>query len=298
VPTPASWGAAATGKQSPTLYLQETDHFTIRIHQDSAQRTTTLSANLGVGRDAPDGKEGVFDVTVTDSTPADDKWLSGRGNPWQVKTIYGKPFAIPWSAKTSNGRRTISFPLKGVPYLGESGASCCGCGDEGTCGRGCAVEWSYKVEPNIQPAGWGDVSYLISPSRLIAGQDNAVTVTVTAAGGKLQQAWVRLHVPPKQASTTVRIDKFPESLQQRRCSCGAMVVDGKLGAQPTTVSVQLTITPSDAGSLVLKDIVQAGGKLNRLTYPRASVQPKQEVSRTEATSVTYSGDLAFHVQPK
>jgi len=125
-----------------------------------------------------------------------------------------------------------------------------------------------------------------------------VTITIHADGGKLQNGSFMLHVPPKQQKATVAMGKVPEGLQQRRCGCGAMIAEGKLGSEAQTVAVQVIITPSEAGQLVMKDVVQASGKLKGLTYPRVSVEPAQEVVRTEATSVTYVGDLVFTVRPK
>jgi hypothetical protein len=69
-----------------------------------------------------------------------------------------------------------------------------------------------------------------------------------------------------------------------------------LSDKPQTVAVDLVITPSKPGKLVIKDAVRAGGTLKGVTYPRAAVTPGQEAARTEQTAVTYLGDLVLSVE--
>lgn len=292
----AAWCATSAPKKPPLLHLQETDRFTIRIHQGSDRKEVKFSELLGVGKDAPDGKAGTFDVTVTDSLPAGDRLFPGQGNPLKVQTVDGKPFSVPWQTKVAGQTRTVSFRLKGVPYVGASGKACCGCGNEGSCGGACALEWSYDAASEVHPNGWGNVSYTVSPTRLVAGRDNKVTVTLRADAGHLEDGWLALHVAPKQESAATRIDKFPDGFKQQQCSCGANVAEGHLSDKPQTVAVDLVITPSKPGKLVIKDAVRAGGTLKGVTYPRAAVTPGQEAARTEQTAVTYLGDLVLSVE--
>jgi len=229
--------------------------------------------------------------------PAADKWLSSGSSPWQVKTVYGKPFLVPWVVSTKAGTRQVTFPLVQVPFVGMGTETCCGCGDEGSCGRGCAVEWSYRVSPAARrPRDWGQVGYTVFPETLIAGRENRVTVTITAQSGRLNKGYVRLHLQPKQDTATAMIVQVPAGLQQRRCGCGVLLLEGKLGRQAQALQVVLGVVPSAPGRLVLRDVIPAGGELAGLVYPRAAVKPQQQVNRTERTTVQYLGDLTFEVR--
>jgi hypothetical protein len=272
------------------LYVQEIDNFTVQLSSSGAQ-TVFYSQKLGVGLNAKEGKNLTADVTLRDAIASGDSLFYPQQNPFEIRTLYGKPYSIFWSENNNQ----LSFDLKSVPTVVlEHAGSCCGCDNE--CGGGCSVEFFYQSTSRVSPSKWADVSIKADcPNGLRLKQKGLLHIDLSINNKGLDTADVRIVVPKILEDLELGLDEMPvgfEKVDNDRW----LLLSKKIGKGLEKISLDLTLSANRTGRFRLPKIVQITGSFDGLVYPRAQVKTERAIKRTEKTYVTYQGSIYAEVK--
>jgi hypothetical protein len=276
--------AALAGGQ---LHLAVTD--TLEVSQSRPQ-LAEFSRKIGVGMDA--SKKTVFDATLSDTLPAGCKVLWPRAKTVQVKGPDGRQKAVRFESRAQGKTTRLRMTFKGLSAL-VSKQACCDC--DGACGRACDVEVTYRTDAPGRLHDLGRISCSPDPAELKSGKPNKVRLTVDVDARPLKSAMLRITVPGTIAGARLVVGKHPADLAVYRTPDGKTCMTSSRGLTAHKYAVELTVTPSSRGKLVLKDWAQIIGESPRSLRPVPSLQGVKNSTSTHKTFARINSDATFIV---
>lgn len=297
----APMARVVAGEQLP-IYLSEIDDLYIYL-QGGQVRRIVFQQNLGLGIDSPKKEEVTLDVVIKDKLPGDSIILRPQGDVLQTRTIYNKPFSIPFAVE-EGGEKVLKFQVNGVPAVDLNVGCCVVPGCPPVCGY-CAVMFSYmasipldeeEANPVVKPSQWAEVGISIVPRELKLDQDNRITLTLTFVNANLQNPWYSFNIPRGEEAAAISILEYPLRLNERR-EKGSIKLWEKL-EEPlnSPIEITLNVRPSQVGELYLSGIVNAGGDLDGLLFPAVVLGTEREIKKTVGSNVIYHLSEVLYVR--
>lgn len=289
------------GDEAP-IYLSETDNFHIYI-LDAQVKRIVFSQNLGVGIDSPKKEEETIDLVLKDKLPGNSLVLRPKGEVLQTKTVYNKPFSIPFAVEEGE-QMVLKFEVNGAPAVDLKSGCCVVPGCPPVCGY-CAVMFSYaasiglaeeETNPGIKPSQWAEVGLSVEPRELKLDQDNRVTLSLSFTSRNLQNPWYSFNIPRSKEVAEISVREYPLRLNERKERDGVKLWERLETPLNSLIEITLNIKPSRKGELYLSGIASAGGDLNGLIFPEVELETDRDINKTASSNILYQLSEVLYVR--
>lgn len=276
--------AAFAGGQ---MHLAITDTLEVSMNRPQGAQ---FSRKVGVGMDAP--KKTVFDATLTDALPVGCKVLWPKAKTVQVKGSDGRRKVVGFDYQAQGKTTRLRMAFKGLSAL-VSKEKCCKC--DGTCGRACDAEITYRTDAPGGLQNLGRIGCSLDPANLRTGKPNKVRLTVDVDARPLKSAMLQIIVPSRLAGARLEVGKHSSDLTLYRTPDGKTCMTSKRGITARKCVVELTVTPSSRGKLVLTDLARVVGESPRSLRSVPSIEGVKNPTCIHKTLVRIKTDAEFMV---
>lgn len=249
--------APPSGKAS-AWHLQTID--VVTMTKDGAEWDAQLTRQLGIGMD---GKPGTtFDAVLVDRLPSGMHLLSPDPGTLHPRAVDGSACPLTLSVHHAQKAESVQLDFHRLPTLPE-GKQCCDCTTcGGNCGRACSVNFSYCTSAACPPGQAGTVQVSSSVLSLQAGKTGTVVLYITARPVKLRDTTLRVTIPDAVNGAKIHLKRYSPALHRVSSAPRLTRLATKKPFLTISLTIELAVTPSKAGTITLSDFAELYGLSN------------------------------------
>jgi hypothetical protein len=263
-----------------SLRIEETGAFEVPLGGGAPRYIKDVSLSL-----RPKSPGARVSMQLTDTVALKDRLLSETG--WRIPAVLadGSPFFIPVSVQRQAENKTLKFWLKDLPLPVAAGED-----------KTPTLVFSYETAPSLEGLkNFVRARYGYAPRTLPLGRPAVVSLTleVEKVHG-LEDAGIAFFFRRDLADADIEVCSAPDTLLDLSTN-GAYLFMGKVD-DASLVTIKLRITARSQKPVRLERAVIVGGYLKDSPYPGVKVEGAKPTEQVTSSTVSYLGDMVFHVE--